>query len=170
MRIWNRGVGVLCTPLIRACRALLQIPFEVEKVFEVVIAPLRRRLRPDDLWTTSDRIAAKARAVFAPPAEALIFNLGALRLRTHKRRIAGAVSFAEGMSAGDKSDGFLVIHRHACECLANVVSSSDWIGLTVRTFGIDIDKAHLHRAERFLKLTFAAVAFVAKPCSFRTPV
>src|ERR671929_1366796 len=77
---------------------------------------------------------------------------------------------AEGVPAGNKRDGFLVIHCHACECLADVVSSGDWIGFAVRSFRIDVDETHLYRAQRLLKLAFATVPFVSEPRPFRTPV
>src|SRR5689334_19750570 len=77
---------------------------------------------------------------------------------------------AEGVPAGNQRDGFLVVHRHAGECLADIISSCDRIGLAVRSFGVDVDEAHLYRAERLLKLTFTAVAFVTKPRTFRSPV
>src|ERR1043165_1791868 len=80
------------------------------------------------------------------------------------------MSFTKGVTAGNQRDRFLVVHRHACECLANVVSGCDRIGLAVWSFRIDVDEAHLYCAERFLKLAFAAVAFVAEPCPFRSPV
>ena len=46
----------------------------------------------------------------------------------------------------------------------------DRIGIAVRAFRIDVDQAHLHRAERLGELAFAAVAFVAEPGAFGTPV
>ena len=44
------------------------------------------------------------------------------------------------------------------------------IGIAVRAFRIDVDQAHLHRAERLGELAFAAVALVAEPGAFGTPV
>ena len=43
-------------------------------------------------------------------------------------------------------------------------------GLAVRPCRIHVDQAHLHRAERILKLAFAAVAFVTQPRPLGTPV
>src|SRR6185369_5156774 len=77
---------------------------------------------------------------------------------------------AEGVPAGNQRDGFLVVHRHARECLANVVSSCDRIGLAVRSFRVDVDESHLHRAQWLLKLSFAAVTFVTEPRTFRSPI
>src|SRR5438105_8140672 len=67
------------------------------------------------------------------------------------------------MTARDQRYGLLVVHRHAEERFADVPGRRDRIRLAVRPFRIDVDQAHLHRAERILKLAFAAVAFVAQP-------
>ena len=94
----------------------------------------------------------------------------AFRLRADQRRIAGAVGLAEGVAAGDQRDGLLVVHRHAEERLADVLGRRDRVRVAVRPFRIDVDQAHLHRAERLRKLAFAAVAFVAEPRPLGTPV
>src|ERR1044072_7024173 len=80
------------------------------------------------------------------------------------------MSLAEGVSAGNQRDRFLIVHRHACECLPDVVSSGHRIGFAIWTFRIDVDEAHLDRAERILKLAFAAVSFVTEPRPFRSPI
>jgi hypothetical protein len=43
------------------------------------------------------------------------------------------------------------------------------VRFAIRAFWIDVDEAHLHRAERLRELAFAAVAFVAEPRAFGTP-
>ena len=92
------------------------------------------------------------------------------RLGTDKRRIARAVGLAEGVAAGDQRDGLLVVHRHAGEGLADVLRRGDRIGIAVRAFGVDVDQAHLHRAERLGELALAAVTLVAQPRALRTPI
>ena len=162
--------GAFRLPLLRAGRALGQLPFVLEQVLEEVVAPLRRRLRPGDLRAAGDGVGADARAVLALPAEALILDGAAFRLRADQRRIAGAVGLAEGVAAGDQRDGLLVVHRHAEERLADVLGRRDRIRLAVRPFRIDVDQAHLHGAERLRELAFAAVALVAEPGALGTPV
>src|SRR5581483_5805506 len=137
---------------------------------EKVVAPPGRRLRPGDFGTAGDRIGANASAVAALPAEALILNGAAFRVRTDQRRITGTVGLAESMAAGDQRNGLLVVHRHAEERLADVFRRSQRIGIAVRPFRVDVDQAHLHRAERLRELALAAVALVAEPSAFRTPV
>ncbi|MGY4347160.1 hypothetical protein ACVWXM_003627 [Bradyrhizobium sp. GM7.3] len=168
--IGNDRLGALGRPLLRTARALSQLPFVLEQVLEEVVAPLRRRRGPGHLETAGDGIAANARRVLALPAEALIFERARFRLRSDQRRIAGAVGLAEGVAAGDQCDGFLVVHRHAEKGLANVLGRGDRIRLAVRAFRIDVDEAHLHRAERLGELAFAAVALIAQPGAFRTPI
>ena len=130
---------------------------------------MRRRLRPGDLRAAGDRVGAEARAMPALPAEALVLDGGAFGLRADERRIARAVGLAEGVAAGDQRDGFLVVHRHAGEGLADVPRRRDRIRLAVGAFRIDVDEAHLHRAERLLQLAFAAVALVAEPRALGPP-
>ena len=141
-----------------------------EQILEEVIAPLGRRLRPGDFRAAGDGVAAEAGAVLALPAEALILDGAAFRLGPEQRRIAGAVGLAEGVAAGDQRDGLLVVHCHAEERFADVLGRRDRVRFAARAFRIDVDQAHLHRAERFRKLAFAAVAFVAQPRSLGTPV
>ena len=80
------------------------------------------------------------------------------------------MGFAEGVAAGNQRDGLLVVHRHAEERFADVLGRRDGVRFAVRAFRIDVDEAHLHRAERFLKLALAAVALVAEPRPLGTPV
>jgi len=61
---------------------LVQLPFVVEQVLEETVAPLGRRLRPGDFRAAGDGVGSETGAKFALPAEALIFERGAFRLRT----------------------------------------------------------------------------------------
>ncbi len=76
---------------------------------------------------------------------------------------------AEGVAAGDQRHGLLVIHRHAGEGLADIARRLDRVGIAVRAFRVDVDEAHLHRAERFAELALARIALVAEPGAFRAP-
>ena len=168
--VGDRGTAVLRLPLVRAGRALGELPFVVEQVVEEVVAPLRRRLRPGDFRATGDRVLAFAGAELADPAQALRLDAGRFRLRSHQGRIAGAMGLAEGVAAGDQCHGLLVVHRHARERLADVAGRREGIGIAVRPFRIDVDQAHLHGAQRVLKFAVAAVALVRQPLAFRPPV
>ena len=79
------------------------------------------------------------------------------------------MSLAEGVPARDQSDRFFVVHRHPAKCLANIACRQNRIGITVRSFRIHINKAHLDGTERLGKLALAAVTLVAKPRTFRSP-
>ena len=107
--------------------------------------------------------------MLALPAEALILQRAAFRVRSDQRRIAGAVGLAEGVAAGDQGDGFLVVHRHAEERFADVPGRRERVRIAVRPFRIDVDQAHLHGAERLRELALAAVAFIAEPGALGTP-
>ena len=155
----------------RTGRALGQLPFVVEQVLEEVVAPLRRRLRPDDFQAAADRVAAFAAAIGVFPAEPLLLDCGAFGHGADiLARIGSAVRLAERVSAGDERDGLLVVHRHARERLADVLGRSERIRVAVRPFRIDVDQTHLHGGERILKITVAAVALVRQPLAFGAPV
>src|SRR5712672_971501 len=109
--VGDRGLGAFCFPLLRAGRALGQLPFVLEQVLEEVVAPFRRCLRPGHFRAAGDGVGAEAGTMLALPAEALVLERRAFRLDTHQRWIASTVGLAESVAAGDQSDGFFVVHR-----------------------------------------------------------
>src|SRR5690606_17212174 len=101
---------------------------------------------------------------------ALGLDVTGFRVRTDQRRIAGAMRLAERRTAGDQRHGLFVAHRHAEERLADVARRGERIGIAAGAFRVDVDEAHLHGTERIRALALAAVAFVAVPRAFGTPV
>ena len=91
------------------------------------------------------------------PAEAHLLDRGAFGRGADERRIAGAMRLAEGVAAGHQRDGLLVVHRHAREGLAHVATRRHRIRIAVRTLGVHVDQAHLHRGERVLEHAVAGV-------------
>src|SRR6516225_5802354 len=172
MRIRHRpgADAILRSPLMRAGWTLRQLPIVLEEVLEEGIAPSRRRRGPGDFEAAGDGIAAFAGAEFALPAETLLLDARPFGLCTHQRRIAGAVGLAEGVTAGDERDRFLIVHGHASKGFANVSRRRERIGLAIGPFRIDVDETHLHGAQRMLKITVAAIALVRQPLAFGTPV
>src|SRR5215469_8429313 len=61
--VWNRGGGVLRLVLMSASRTLRQLPFILEEVLEVVVAPLGRRLRPGNFRAAGDGVGCEPRTV-----------------------------------------------------------------------------------------------------------
>ncbi len=172
MRV-RHGVGpgaALGRPLVRAGRALGQLPIVAEQVPEEVAAPLGRGRGPGDFETAGDGVTGDAGRVLARPAESLLLDGAAFRLRTDQRGITRAVGLAEGVTAGDQSHRLFVVHRHAREGFADVARRGERIRLAVRAFRIDVDQAHLHGAEMAVQLAVAAVALIVQPFGFRTPV
>src|ERR1700722_12972377 len=88
-------------PLLRAGRALRELPLVTEEVFEEIVAPLGRRRGPGDLESARDGIDAHAGVEAALPAKALRFELAGLGIAAHVRRRSGAVRLAEGVAASD---------------------------------------------------------------------
>ena len=172
MGVRNRaGAGAtLRSPLIRAGRALRQLPFVAEQVLEEVVAPLGRRGGPGDLDAAGDRVAALAAAIAAHPAETLRLDGHRLRLATNVGGRARAVCLAERVSARNQRDGLFVVHRHPAERLSNVSRRGNRIRGAVRPFRIHIDETHLHGAEWIRQLPVAAVARVSEPGFLSSPV
>src|SRR5262249_44889611 len=163
--IWHRaGAGApLRSPLMRARRALRQLPLVTEQVLEVVVAPLRGGGGPGDLKAAGDRVTALARAEGAPPAEALLLDEGRFGLRPHMRLRAGAVGLAESVAACDERHRLFVVHGHALECLPNVRCRCDRIWIGIRALRVDVDQPHLHGAERIFEIPDAGVTLVTQP-------
>src|SRR5882724_11867213 len=153
----------------RAGRTLREFPLVAEQVREEVVAPLRRRRRPNDFQAAADGVTAFARFEFALPAKALFLDTGGFRLCADQFRIASAVGFAERVTPGNERNGLLVIHRHTGESLSDIPGRGNRVRLAVRPFRIDVDQTHLHRSERILKITVAAVALVREPLALRPP-
>ncbi|MDQ1094063.1 hypothetical protein QE400_003476 [Xanthomonas sacchari] len=161
VRVRNDRLGVLGHPLVRAGRALAQLPVELEQVLEELVGPLRRLGGPGDFQAAGDGVAALAAAEAVGPAQALAFQVGRFRLGADVVGRAGAVGLAEGVAAGDQRHGLFVVHRHAAEGVADVLSRQQRVGIAVRAFRVHVDQAHLHRGQRVLQvagvLPFAVV-------------
>ena len=110
-------------------------------------------VRPRHLEAARDRVRALAAAEAVVPAEALRRDVAGLGLLAHIGGGTGAMRLAEGVAARDQRDGLFVVHRHAAERVADVPGGGNGVGLAVRTFGIDVDQAHLHGGERILEVT-----------------
>ena len=79
------------------------------------------------------------------------------------------MGLAEGVPTGDQRHRLLVVHRHPAERLADVTGGRQRVGVAVGTLRVDVDQAHLDRAERAGELAVAAVALVAEPGVLRPP-
>src|SRR5580704_17585398 len=154
-----------------AGRTLRQFPLIAEQVGEEVVAPLGRPRGPNHFQSASDSVATMTFAKFILPSKSLILDVGAFWFIAYiLSGNTSAVRFAEGVTAGNQRNCFFVIHRHTGKSLSDVTCRSNRIGLSVRPFRIHIDQAHLHRAQRILKITIAAVTLISQPRALRTPV
>ena len=175
LQLAGRGVGhgVLATdrrPLLRSGGALGELPFVAEERLEVAVVPLRRRGGPGTLDPARRGVGALARGVGVLPTETHLLEGRTLGLGSHEVGVARAVRLAERVTSGGERDGLLVVHRHPGERLADVTRRCQRVGVAVRALGIDVDQAHLDRAERVVELTITAVALVAEPRGLGTPV
>ncbi len=163
-------LGVRGRPLLRAGRAVRELPLVPEQGVEVGVVPLDRSAGPGPLDAAGGGVDALAGAERVLPAQAQLLDGCALGLGADERRVARTVGLAEGVPAGDESDGLLVVHRHPGEGLTNVASRGEWVGVAVRPFRVHVDEPHLHRAERVQQFAVAAVALIAEPGGLRAPV
>ena len=172
LRVWDgvRPGAVLRLPLVGARRALGQLPLEAEESLEEAVVPRGRRGSPGDLEAAGDRVGAHTRAVAALPAQALLLERGRLGIGADVALRTRAVGLAEGVTARDQGDRLLVVHRHPAERLADVAGRGERVRVAVRPLRVDVDEAHLDRAERVGELAVAAVALVIQPGRLRTPV
>ena len=131
---------------------------------------VNRGRSPGDLEAAGDRVAALAGPVGALPAEALLLQRGRLGVGADAVRRARAVGLAERVTAGDQGDGLLVVHGHPAERLADVAGRGERVRAAVRALRVDVDEAHLDRAEGLLELPVAGVALVVEPGGLGTPV
>src|SRR4051812_36192291 len=117
-------------------------------------------------------MGAFAAAVAVLPAEALLFKVGSLRFRSDVlRRRGSAMSLAEGVSADDERDRFLVVHRHARERAPDHFRRGGGIRFAARTLRVHVDQAHVIGSERSLKIpiTIVGVPLVTEPGVFWPP-
>src|SRR5260370_1158193 len=85
----------------RAGRALGQFPFVAEQVGEEVVAPLGRRLGPNDFQAAADRVSTKTFTKFILPSQALVLDVGAFWFGAHVvGGNRGTVGLAERIPAG----------------------------------------------------------------------
>jgi len=68
------------------------------------------------------------------------------------------MGLAEAVATGDQRHGFLVVHAHAREGVADVLRGQQRIGITVRAFGAHVDQAHLHRGQGVFQVAAVHVA------------
>ncbi len=158
-----------------ARRTLGQFPLMLEQIFKKVIAPLRRCLTPSNFQTAGDGVATFAGAKAVLPAQALRFEAGCFRFRSHMGGRASPMSLAKSMTARDERHGFFVVHRHASESFADVFGCRNRIGISVWPFRVDVNQTHLHGGERIFEIPVAgitAVGFVARgqPNFFSAPI
>ena len=114
---------ILRNPLRSARWALGLLPFIGEQEIKVAIVPSGWSLSPRTFETAGDCILGITRTQRILPTQTLFGNRGGLWLRTHVLTgVSRTVCFTKGVTTGDKSNGFFVVHRHASKGFANVAS------------------------------------------------
>ena len=173
MGVWHSCFSstVLWGPLPGSGGAFAEFPIITEEVVEVTIGPSARRVRPGSFETAGDGVLRVAFAEGILPAETLLFERCCLGFRADVALwICRSVCFTKGVPTCDEGHGFLVVHGHAREGLADVTSRGERVGFAIGALGIHVDQAHLNCAQRLLQMPVTRVAFVAEPFAFGTPI
>ena len=158
-------------PLMRTGRTLGEFPFVAEQGFKVAVVPRGGRCRPRAFKAAGNGVTSIAGSKAVLPAKAHLLQRCCFWLRSDEFAwISGAVRLAEGVTAGDQRNGFLIVHGHACEGFTDVARGGHRIGFAVRAFGVHIDETHLHGGEWVIEFAVAGVALVGKPLAFTAPV
>src|SRR5690606_29202420 len=113
--------------------------------------PARRVGRPGALEAARDGIAPEAFAFGVLPPEALLGDVGRLRVRAEHARVAVAVALTYRVAARRERDRLLVVHRHAREGQPYVLGGASRVGLAVDALRVDVDETHLHGGERIVE-------------------
>ena len=111
-------------------------------------------------------MGALAAAVLALPAQPLLLDGSTLGFRPDMLTPRGStMGLADRVATDDEGNRLLVVHGHAGKGLADVLGGRERIGVAPGPFGVHVDQAHLHGAERVVKFPVAAIALVSKPVS-----
>ena len=170
IRYGVRAGAIPGRPLVRTRIALHLLPLVSEQVVEVAVIPLGRVAGPRAFQACGERVDALAGAGAVLPAQPLLLDARAFGLRADQFRLAGAMALAERVTADDQRDGFLIVHGHPAEGLANVPAGGDRVGIAVGPFRIHVDQAHLDGPQRILQVPVAGIALVVEPDVLGTPV
>ena len=166
-------IGVLGRPLVSTGRALDEFPLVLvlEEQIEVSVVPLGRVGGPSTFDAAGDGVATVPLTVRAHPAETHVFNGPAFGLWANVCGVTCTVRFPEGVATSRQSNGLFVAHGHASKGLANILSAEQRIWVAVGPLRVHVNQTHLDSSKRvFQILTGIAVAVVAQPLVFSTPV
>ena len=157
-------------PLPGPGRTFAEFPVVAKQHREVTPVPGGGVGFPGPFQAAGGGIGPAAAAVAVVPAQALLLDRGPLRRRAHQAGAAGTVGLAEGVPAGGERHGFLVVHGHAGEGLPHVAAGGHRIGHAIGAFRVHVDQPHLHSSQGLFQLAIAAIAPIAEPGGFVTPV
>ena len=171
MSIRNDLLGVFRDPLDRTGGRGRSLPFILEQILKIVVAPLCRRRRPGQFDTARNGIGPVTAAVVARPAETLLLDRRSLGFQAFVRLRSGPVSLSKRVSARDQCNDLFIVHRHAIKGRSDVLSSGHVITACLRTLWIDVDQTHVSCGQRLVQLAISAKTFVViQPARFVAPV
>ena len=145
-------------PLVCACGGLCQFPLIAEQHVEIAVVPDGRVRRPCTFQTGCDCVVAFAGLERAHPTQTLLGDACGFRLGADKCGVARTVALTECVTACDQRNCFFIVHRHTAERVTDVVGCGLRIGVTVRTFRVHIDQAHLNSGQRVFQIAFTGIA------------
>ena len=135
-------------PLVRASRRFRHLPFIVKQIVEIPHVELGGFLGPGPLDTRGEGVGCLAIETGVGPAEALRLDPGRFRFDTDIVHGPASMRLADGVAAAGQRRSLFVIHRHPSKSLTHVQRGAGWVRITIHTFGVDVDQAHMNRRQR----------------------
>ena len=122
-----------------ARRCLNLLPLITKEKIKVTVVPYRMICRPSSFKAAGNSVTAHTRCMTALPTKTHVLQRCPFRLSIYMLFISSAMSFTEGMAASNKSNSFLIVHSHSPKCFTNVFTARQWIRITVRALGVNIN-------------------------------
>ena len=160
-------------PLIGTCRALPHFPIIIEQQVEIGMVPFVGSTGPRTFQSAGHRVLCIAASFRILPSETLVLYFGGLRHRSESGCIAVTMCLTYGVSAGCQRNGLFVVHTHALEGGAHIVSGSDRVWFSIHPFRVHIDETHLHSCQWVLErftVAVCSIAILTQPFFFSAPV
>ena len=150
-------------PLVRAGRALGQLPLVAEQRLEVALVPLGRRRRPRAFDAAGDGVRADAAVVAVDasrgPESSMFAPSGSTPTWLASPAPCALPKVWPPATSATVSSSFIAMRAKVSRMSR---AGAERIGIAVRAFRVHVDQAHLHRAERIVRAR-------GRRCSARRP-
>src|SRR6056297_570254 len=157
-------------PLVFTSGTFYQFPFILEQVLKKAHIPGCWFIGPCTFKSAGNGIGSLTGSITVFPTQTLLFKWCSLRIGAIVLLGRCTVNLTKSMSTGYKRNGLVIIHGHSFKRLTDIFCRFCRIGLTVRTFRIYIDQAHMVCRQGAFQGTFIIVPGISKPFMLGTPI